>query len=315
MNPIRTLRQLFRTVSALDNKTRQLSSQIDDLRLLMGRGLALQASAKGILENLHDAEFKVCSQFGDDGIIQYLIRHIGFTEEEKTFIEFGVENYTEANTRFLLQNDNWRGLIFDGNPENIQSVKNENLYWRHDLTAVAAFVDRDNINALFESHGFTGKVGVLSIDIDGNDYWVWEAVKAVDPVVAIVEYNSVFGAQHAITVPYNPRFQRTPAHPSNLYWGASLGALYRLAQKKGYAFVGCNSAGNNAYFVKKERVGKLKVESVASGYVLSKFRESRDSQGNLTYLSGAQRMKAIAEMPVVDVESQRTSPLQDLSCR
>jgi len=120
----------------------------------------------------------------------------------------------------------------------------------------------------------------------------------------IAEYNSVFGARQAITVPYDPAFHRTKAHYSNLYWGASLPALARLARNKGYTFVGSNLAGNNAYFVHENYVGRGGVVALTpeQGYVESRFRESRDERGRLTYLDGAARRLMIAGMPVYDVE-------------
>jgi hypothetical protein len=294
------LNQIERTV-AQDNQ---------HTRLLPGRMLANQVRAHGVYENLREAEFQVFSQFGDDGILQYLIAQARPAVEK--FIEFGVQDYTESNTRFLLLNDNWSGLIIDGDSANIEFVKRQPDFWRHDLQAVAQFVDRDNINAIFEAAGFTGEIGLLNVDIDGNDYWVWEVIHVVNPVIVTVEYNSVFGADHAITVPYDPAFQRARAHYSNLFWGASLKALYLLAEKKGYAFVGCNSAGNNAHFVRKDKVGDIPVQTVAQGYVESKFRESRDKEGRLNYLRGGQRLEAIKDMQVWDVERGQLVFIKDL---
>src|SRR5207302_5091937 len=158
------------------------------------------------------AEFRVFSQFGEDGIIQYLIRRAQILRPLRSFVEFGVESYVESNTRFLLLNDNWCGLIMDGDAANIDAVKTSALYWRHDLTAKAAFIDRDNVDRLISSAGFSGEIGLLSIDIDGNDYWVWERVSEVNPVIVVVEYNSVFGQSRGVTVPYDPRFRRSEAH-------------------------------------------------------------------------------------------------------
>ena len=200
----------------------------------------------------------------------------------------------------------------DGSSDYIESIRRDDIYWRHDLTAACAFIDCENIESLLESHGFTGDLGILSIDIDGNDYWVWDRINNVDPTIVIVEYNSVFGANRAVTVPYSPSFNRTAAHDSCLYWGCSVKALCQLAEKKGYAFVGCNGNGNNAYFVKKERLGALKVMTPEEGYVESRFRESRDSSGRLTFLSGSQRREAIAEMLVVDVEAGKSVRVADL---
>ena len=282
---------------------------MEDLKLLAGRLLAHHARTTA--RNFREAEFKVFSQFGDDGIIQFLIARLGISRDLSSFVEFGVQDYSESNTRFLLFNDNWRGLVMDSDPQNVERIKSCDLYWRHDLTALCRWIDRDNINAILKDSGFGGDIGLLSIDIDGNDYWVWERIEVVNPVIVVAKYNSVFGARRALTVPYDPKFSRTAAHYSNLYWGASLAALALLAQRKGYAFVGSNLAGNNAYFVRTSHIGAGGVDAIAAevGYVESRFRESRDRQGRLTYLGGATRLKAIAEMPVYDIERGTIVPL------
>lgn len=290
----------------------ELREQLIESKLLSAKLLINQMKAGGALARIADAEFKVFSQFGDDGIIQYLIHQIGIPRDKQIFIEFGVQNYQESNTRFLLMNDNWRGLILDGDKANMDYVIQSTDYWRYDLTAVAAFIDRDNVNDLFLQHGFSGEIGLLSVDIDGNDYWVWERIEAVSPMIVVAEYNSLFGAQHAVTIPYDPTFQRGRAHYSNLYWGASLKALCLLAERKGYAFVGSNSAGNNAYFVRVNNLGKLKPLSVEEGYVESRFRESRGEAGELTYLSGDARLQEMRELSLHDVEAKKICSIAEL---
>ncbi len=270
-------------------------------RLMLGKLLSNQVRALGPKCELRHAEFRVFSQWGDDGIIQYLVQNVPI--ENDAFIEFGVEDYTEANTRFLLLNDNWRGLILDGSAANMEHVQREDIYWRHDLTSVCEFITRDNINSLIAGAGFGGPVGLLSIDIDGNDYWIWEAIDVVDAAIVVVEYNSVFGADRALSIPYDAAFRRTNAHWSNLYWGCSLRALCHLAEKKGYVFVGSNANGNNAYFVKRELAGNLLVKTPETGYVNSRFRESRDPAGNLTFIGGEKRRAIIENMQVTDVVS------------
>src|SRR5258706_12445542 len=110
----------------LVHNTHQLSSlqdSIEDLKILAAASLVKQVRSADAHGNIRDAEFKVFSQFGDDGIIQYLIANIAICTEHQKFIEFGVENYKESNTRFLLMNDNWTGLILDSSVENINSIK------------------------------------------------------------------------------------------------------------------------------------------------------------------------------------------------
>lgn len=96
----------------------------------------------------------------------------------------------------------------DGSRLNIEAIKLDPISWRHDLQATCAFVTAENIDQLLLSHGFEGDIGLLHIDIDGNDYWVWRAITAIRPAIAIIEYNSVLGAERAITIPYDPKFTR-----------------------------------------------------------------------------------------------------------
>jgi len=250
--------------------------------------------------DIQGAEFRVFSQWGEDGILQHLLRHIPVSK--KIFVEFGVETYTESNTRFLLINDNWAGLVIDGSPENVDYIKKDEIYWRYNLKVETAFITRDNINDLIRRNGISGEIGLLSVDIDGNDYWVWEAIDSILPSIVVVEYNSRFGPERAVTVPYDPRFFRTTAHYSNIYYGASLAALCLLGKRKGYSFVGCNTAGNNAFFVRSElRSAGLPELTPAKGFVQLQFRESRDASGKLALLTGDQESTVLDTLPLTEV--------------
>jgi hypothetical protein len=280
----------------------EVASSNNHEKLLLQNGKMLSNAIQNWnVEKISDAEFQVFSQWGDDGIIQYLIQKIKPTP---VFIEFGVEDYKESNTRFLLHNNNWKGLIIDGSEKHIKRIKNSDEYWKFDLTAVCSFITAENINQIFTEYQFNTSIGLLSVDIDGNDYWVWKAIDVVQPEIIIVEYNSVFGSERTITIPYQPDFVRANAHHSHLYAGTSLAAIVKLSEEKGYAFVGSNSAGNNAYFVRKDRLSGLRELSTQEGYVASKFRESRDANGNLTYLSGQDRLRLIQGMPIFNTTTQ-----------
>jgi hypothetical protein len=301
-----TLENRLDQITYLVIRLHQSQNKVDTALHLSAKVLINQIKQHGVYENIHDAEFKVYSQFGDDGIIQYLVHAIDIKEKCRTFVEFGVENYLESNTRFLLFNDNWSGLVMDGSRDHVQFITQDVLRWRHELNAVCAFIDRDNINRLISENGYTGEIGILSVDVDGNDYWIWEAVSVVNPVIVIAEYNSTLGWKKPVTIPYDPLFVRHKAHYSGLYFGCSISAFCMLAEKKGYAFVGSNSQGNNAYFVRKDKVGAIPVLTPEQGYVRAKFRESVDAQGRLTYLSFPEKIKAIGDMPVVDLTSGAT---------
>jgi hypothetical protein len=287
------------------------------LPLLPEKQLVLQAALvaaltreRAKLKSLSAAEFSVFSQWGEDGIIDWILSRLAGIPE--TFIEFGVEDYRESNTRLILFLRNWRGLIMDGSEVHISSIQSQDIYWRYDLTAKCAFIDKDNINELIASSGLHGDIGLLSIDIDGNDYWVWQALDVVRPVVLVCEYNAVLGDVHRLSVPYQADFQRTHAHYSNLYFGASLPALIHLGEQKGYRFVGTNSNGCNAFFVRADYAPAVvgAIDEIRS--YPSRFREARDANAQLTFAREAQRADIIRHLPVVDLATGQTRSLNEL---
>jgi hypothetical protein len=286
------------TLSQLKNIMSQ--QNINNGKLLANINFLLKKEI--IISDIHEAEFKVFSQWGDDGIINFLCAYLDIPN--KVFVEFGVENYTECNTRFLLINDNWTGLIMDGSREHMESVKNEDIYWKHDLRALDRFVTKENINEIFTETNITGEIGLLHIDIDGNDYWIWEEINVVNPIIVIIEYNSIFGLDNPWTIPYDTSFVRNKAHYSNLFYGASLLSVYDLALEKGYSFIGCNSNGNNAYFVRNDKLKNLVVKTPEQGYVLSKFSESRDEKGSLTFLRNEARLKHLKGLQVFNTRTK-----------
>jgi hypothetical protein len=225
--------------------------------------------SKQTISSINEVEFQVFSQFGDDGIIQWLINKIDIPN--KTFVEFGVENYTESNTRFLLINNKWKGLVIDGSEANIDYInKYDPITGFFDLQAVTAFITKDNINELISRAKFEHEIGLLSIDIDGNDYWVWKEIAVVNPVIVICEYNALFGPSNSWTMPYKNDFVIGTTKPWN-YWGASLQAFCDLAEQKGYSFIGCNLQGNNSYFIRNDKLGDIKKVLPTEGFRQAQF--------------------------------------------
>ena len=257
--------------------------------------------------SINDFEFSVFSQFGEDGIIQYLVDIIGI--RNKTFVEFGVENYRESNTRFLLMNNNWSGLVLDGSENNITQIKQSEIYWKYDLRAKSAFITRENINEILTNESISGEIGLLSIDIDGNDYWVWEEISVIQPEILVIEYNSLFGSKRHITVPYQKDFLRSSYHYSNLVFGASLPSLISLSEKKGYAFVGCNLMGNNAFFVRKDKLAGLTTCTVDEGFKDSLFRESRDKEGGLSFKRAEEKYELVKGVSVFNTQTKQIEEL------
>ncbi|MGH8177406.1 MAG: hypothetical protein ACREV5_14185 [Steroidobacter sp.] len=295
---IRKMRKLISRLRRLPVSLRDFEQRLDRIQETLGRIESRHVRALSA-PRLCDAEFRVYSQWGEDGIIQLLLKYVPI--ERRTFVEFGVENYRESNTRFLLMHDNWSGLVMDGDERNIDFIRRDAIFWRHNLKADCAFVTRENINELLRRNGLESDIGLLSIDIDGNDYWVWQAIDVVTPRIVIAEYNSRFGHDRSVTVPYRPDFTRHGAHPSMIYYGASLAALVRLGDRKGYDFVGSNSAGNNAFFVRRDvRPDSLPVLTAREGYVRSQFREMRDSAGELTFSSFEEEQALLNTLPLTE---------------
>jgi len=298
---LKSLRELLAPLRTLDSRLQRIQAALGRIEI---RQLARDAS-----NDFNAHEVRVFSQWGEDGLIQFLLGRVGVAE--KTFVEFGVENYLESNTRFLLTNCGWRGLVIDGSTEHVDFIERDEIYWRYPLKAVAAFVTRDNINGLLRDNGVTKDLGLLSIDIDGNDYWVWEAID-VTPRIVVVEYNSLFGRRDSVTIPYQADFVRTNAHASNLYYGASVRALAELGARKGYALVGSNQAGNNLFFVQRDFIGGLRALDPADAWRPACFREMRDSEGRLTFAAHAEARAAIAHLPLIDVRDGRPRRVADL---
>ena len=284
-----------------------LHERIVRIQQALGR---IEARQTAEAATLGQGEFRVFSQWGEDGIIQHLIRKVPIPR--RVFVEFGVENYLESNTRFLLTNDQWAGLVMDGDAKNIAFIKEDPIYWEANLKAQCAFVTRENINNLLLENGIKGDIGLLSVDVDGNDYWIWSAIEAISPRIVICEYNTLWGPRETVTVPYDAGFDRGKAHFSKVYFGASLAALDLLARTKGYALVGSNAAGGNAFFVRNDVRGSLEPLEPAAAYREPAFREAHDEQGRLTFEDPVTRLRPMADLTLQDVRTGSVRRIADI---
>jgi len=288
----------------------ELPLALDAVRLAIGSMEARTVRAASF-QTIRDAEFKVFSQWGEDGIIQFLVNNLDI--RKRTFIEFGVEDFSESNCRFLMMKDQWQGFVIDGSSANMARLRGSYYYWQHRLTGRAAFITRENIASLLEESGFEKDPGILSVDIDGVDYHVLEALQEWHPSIIIVEYNDAFGWHRPVTVPYDPSFVRRQKHPSDQYWGANLPAFLHLLGGRDYALAGINSVGSNAFFVRRDRLNNAVREvSLLSCVRDASFRDSRGPNGELTFLAGLDRAKAMATMPLVDVSNGANLLVSDI---
>lgn len=208
----------------------------------------------GRLPEFHESEFRYYSQNGEDGILHLIFSLIGTTN--KRVVEICCGDGVECNAANLIVNRGWRGLLFDGGPRNIDRARA--FYESHPNTMNCiprlrnAWITRKNVNKLIEAEKFDGEVDLLSLDLDGVDYWIWESLEAIKPRVVVVEYQDILGPERCVSVPYQDDFKAEfDGHEAN-YAGASLPAFVKLARTKGYRLVGCEELCFNAFFIRND---------------------------------------------------------------
>lgn len=205
----------------------------------------------GRVPALKDTGYSVFTQFEEDGLILFLFAVLGTTN--KTFIEIGSDDGVNSNSANLILNFGWNGLFIDGNERSVR--RGRHFYakyptpWAYPPKFACARITRENINQIIEEAGFTGEIDFLSVDIDGNDYWIWDALEVVNPRVVMIETHVEFGYNN-IVVPYDPDYFYPGKHKD--YHGASPVAMKKLAAKKGYRLVGANSLGFNTIYVRND---------------------------------------------------------------
>jgi len=196
---------------------------------------------------LNRYEYPVYSQNGEDGIIEEIFNRIGSTN--KFFVEFGAWNGLQNNTTYLLLKD-WRGLWIEFEPSGLRHIERKfvSLIEKKQLLIKKALVTPENIDALLREAGAPRVLDLLSIDIDGNDYWVWKALKEFQPRVLVIEYNALFRSE----LPWVMKYTEGYHNNRTSHFGASLKSLENLGKEKGYELVGCDFHGVNAFFVRSD---------------------------------------------------------------
>ncbi len=254
---------------------------IELMKNYMGGGIAYEILTQQRMENPKCLElygFKVYSQNDEDGIIEEIFNRIGTTN--KNFVEFGVQNGLESNAHYLLHKG-WRGLWIEGSENYFNEilVRFYPVIENGQLKVTNAFITKDNINFLIAAGGFVGEIDLLSVDIDGNDYYVWEAINVVSPRVVVIEYNAKFPPNYAWKMAYDEDF----VWDASDWYGASLKALEILGRKLDYQLVGTNLNGVNAFFVRNDIAGDLFIQPATAEelYNPDRYRIQKYLNGNL----------------------------------
>jgi len=245
------VREVQRELANLKYTTQGVSRET---QLLLMLAYQRQKAAGEALPSLNDVEFRTFSQNGEDGILWYIFSLIGTLR--KTSVEICAGNGKQCNTTNLIVNHGWTGLLFDGNEENVKV--GTAFFRKHPGTFtfpprfVHAWLDTDNINQLISGQGFTGEIDLLSLDIDGIDYWLWNAITVVRPRVVVAEIQAIWGDTRSVTVPYRADFRTEYVSGFGVYSGASLPAFVKLGRTKGYRLIGSQRYGFNAFFMRED---------------------------------------------------------------
>jgi len=258
------------------------------------------------IKNISNTEFKIYSQNGEDGLLDYLTYSLGI--ERPKFLEIGIGDYSESNTRFIFERTSPKGMVIDCIDDLEKKINNRIKIWKGDLKIINKMIDPNDILKILNQNNMLDDLDLFSIDIDGIDYWILEKLPKHFSKIVVLEYNPTFGFDLEITIPNKSNFNRTKYNYSNLCFGMSFKAALNLMNKKGFYFIGSNLLRNNAFFIskkyKKEIFFKNLNINTSKSNILSNFRESRDKNKKLNYLNGINKLKEILNCKVVDLNNK-----------
>ena len=245
--------------SALDPRTSP-ATKIGQLQLWHHYRTQIET---GRAPELCETGFRCFSQFEEDGLILFVMAALGIAQG--VFLDIGSADGVNSNCANLALNFGWRGIFIDGDESNI--AKGRAFYERHPDTwiyppkFVRGMITRENINQLLTEASIPPEIDFMSIDIDGNDYWVWDAISVTSAKAVIIETHIEFGLRN-IVVPYDKDYVYPGRHPD--YHGASPVAMEKLARRKGYRLVGANRLGFNTIYLREGLAPILPTVSVES---------------------------------------------------
>jgi len=285
----------------------------EKIKIFTGQATVIASkSAHSKYKNLSDASFSIFSQWGEDGILDYLCDVLDIARPK--VLELGAGNFHECNSRFLAEFRSADVVPVDAREDLISSVSKLSVYWKNHIYPIQTWITPESIKTIqATANEKIGFFNILSLDLDGNDYWVAKEIDYSNVEIIVVEYNPIFGHKRAITILENENFDRTEAHYTWDYYGASLLAWVNLFQSHNFSFIGSNLQGTNAFFIKTNNTSKLNflISNDYEMYVNCPTRDARDKAGKMSYRSFAQRKQDIYGLEVFDLISSKRLILTD----
>ena len=226
----------------------RLANQIDINLAALVRHHYLDATTLPYPQRLTSRRFRLHSQNGEDGMTHAIFSEVGTTDQR--FVEIGA-GVNGGNSGFLADDCGWSGLMIDASASNIARLRQQ---FPEDRVAVErATMTCDNVNEVLGRHGMVDDIDFVSLDIDGDDYWIWESLTVCRPRLLIIEYNPLLGPDRAVVVPYqSPSHADVTKAVETGYYGASLAALARLGASKGFRLIAVEPRGINAFFLRND---------------------------------------------------------------
>jgi hypothetical protein len=225
-------------------------------RSIMNQYLMLKAQRIIPYDSIRDAGFRVYSQFEEDGIILYILSMIGF--KTKRVVEMCCGSGDECMATNLILNHGFDGYLFDGDQANISAA---NRFFRSQKDCFAyppvltnVWITAENVNDLLTRSGCAGEVDLFSLDMDGNDYWIWNAIEAINPRLLVLETHNGIPSDKSLTIEYKADFDSgwSKIGAEQEYRGASLLAMQRLCKRRGYRMIGAHRHGFNVFFLRED---------------------------------------------------------------
>jgi hypothetical protein len=240
---VAAIREFNERFERLERAIRDLKQNVDLVPALV-RKMYLEGVELEPPYDLQAERFSFSSQSDEDGLVLAIFKRVGAVN--KRFVEIGC-GMNGGNSGFLASECGWQGLMVDARDDAIRKIVVR--FTGHRVTAKHRRLTREDVNPFLVESGFSGEIDLLSIDIDGVDYWLWEGLSACSPRLVVIEYNWLFGADRSVTVPYSPEFD-LQAIGLRSYRGASLAALVHLGRRKGYRLVATERV--NAFFLRND---------------------------------------------------------------
>ena len=296
--------KLVRNWSPLISLIRRLIGLEKSLALIGTSAIKAQRSSYPSVRDLRQCEVSVFSQNGEDGIIDFLLEQCLI--QKPNIIEIGAGTFQECNSRFCNLSRNSNLYLVD---KYLEYEKFAKLFLprliNSSITIDNSWVTKDNINMIIDRARKTlGTANILSIDLDGNDYWVLSSVKELDYDIIIIEYNPSLSINEPVSTLYKSNFDRKHEHFSYKYYGASLEAFVSFLAVKNYFFAGATSQGTNAFFINNKHLHKFSnLDRSIELYKNISSREARDEQGRLSFINHKKERYILSAKIVVNTET------------